>query len=368
MRNRVAHLSSVHAADDVRIVHKECKGLAENGFDVHLCIASDRPCPVKDVTVHRVRPPKNRVERLSRTLMDVFVAARRVDADLYHFHDPELASVGLALKALGKRVVYDIHEDIPKQLLVKPYIPEALKKVLPPVLDRGEKLVSRAFDGIVTATQPIRDRVGSGAIAVQNFPRLDEFAGGPAWDTRRPTLGYVGAVCEVRGIKEMLGAFRHLQEHEPAWRMLLAGRLSPANLAEKFPELLNDESIEYRGRVGRSEVASLLHETTFGLCILRPTTAYLESVPTKAFEYMASGALVVASDFPYWRSLFGEIGYFVDPEDRARASHVVLEAMSDPQEAKRRAEQGKALALERFNWRNEEQKLVDLYRRLLDSY
>lgn len=365
MRNRVAHLSSVHAADDVRIVHKMCRGLADNGFDVHLCIASDRPCPVHNITVHRLPPPKNRLERLSSTLLRVFRAARSVDADLYHFHDPELISVGLALKALGKRVVYDVHENIPKQLLVKPYIPGPLKAVLPPVVDFGERTSALAFDGVVAATEAIRDRVSANGIVVRNYPRLSEFDGGPSWASRGPTMGYVGAICEVRGVKEMLASLRTVQASDPAWRLLLAGRFSPENLPEAFPELLNAEAVDYRGRVGRAEVTRLLHETAFGLCIVRPTTAYVEGLPTKAFEYMAAGALVVASDFPYWKRLFGDVAYFVDSEDRSQAGDVILEALRDPEEATRRSELGRKVALERFNWANEEARLVDLYRKIL---
>jgi len=38
--------------------------------------------------------------------------AYRQKADIYHFHDPELLTVGLVLRLLTKaKVIYDVHED-----------------------------------------------------------------------------------------------------------------------------------------------------------------------------------------------------------------------------------------------------------------
>ena len=54
-------------------------------------------------------------------------AALALDADLYHFHDPEFLPWGVRLARAGKRVVYDAHEDVPTQIRSKDWIPAAAR-------------------------------------------------------------------------------------------------------------------------------------------------------------------------------------------------------------------------------------------------
>src|SRR4051794_34340566 len=104
---RVCHMTSVHPWDDVRIFHKECRSLAAAGFDVHLVACAPEPRRLDEVTVHSV--PRSKTGRLGRmlgTARNVYRAAKALDADIYHFHDPELIPYGLLLKWRGKNVIY----------------------------------------------------------------------------------------------------------------------------------------------------------------------------------------------------------------------------------------------------------------------
>jgi len=102
---KIAHLTSVHARYDIRIFHKECVSLAKAGYDVTLVVADGKGDEEKNgVTIVGVgQKPKSRIKRMILTVTKVYKAAKRKDADVYHFHDPELLPVGWLLQRKGKK-------------------------------------------------------------------------------------------------------------------------------------------------------------------------------------------------------------------------------------------------------------------------
>ena len=165
---KVAHLTSVHTPFDTRIFHKECKTLAQAGYDVVLVAPHDRDEVVGGVRI-RARPaPRNRLDRVSRTVWRVYRAARAEDAEVYHFHDPELIPVGLLLHMQGKPVIYDVHEDDVTAIRQKPYLPRALRPLLAAILGRMEACVARCFHIVVA--EKYYTRRFPGATTVLNYP------------------------------------------------------------------------------------------------------------------------------------------------------------------------------------------------------
>ena len=79
---------------------------------------------------------------------------------------------------------------------------------------------------------------------------------------------------------------------------------------------------------------------------------------------------MVASDFSYWREIledseYGQCGICVDLEDPKSLAKAVTYLMENEDDAIQMGLNGRRAVLERFNWENETQKLLDLYTRLL---
>jgi hypothetical protein len=85
------------------------------------------------------------------------VAGLRRNGTVYHFHDPELIPAGLALRLLGKRVIYDAHEDLPRDILFKNWIPRRLRGPVSRLAAALEWIAGHALSGIVATTLPSPD-------------------------------------------------------------------------------------------------------------------------------------------------------------------------------------------------------------------
>ena len=362
---KVVHLTSVHPRFDTRIFLKECVSLAANGYSVSLVVADGKGDEtVNNVAVYDVGASKGRLDRICNAPRRVLSKALKLDADLYHFHDPELMPIGLKLKKLGKKVIFDIHENTDLQILTKEWIPRYLRKAISSVYSKYETYACKKFDALIVPQIAMYEKFSMFAKTevIANFP-TEVIKNVQYEDRSRFNLLYIGGLNKARGLYNMLDLINHLSLIDARYRLTLAGPFSPRDYAaaENHPGWSNTV---YLGVLNRDEVYKIYGASSIGLILFNNVGQYHMSYALKLFEYMQCGLTVIMPDFGDWVSFNKNfsVGYNVsvcDPEAIAKLiNNIQLSTLKDF------FEHNSSIASKDFLWSSQEKKLSFLYRSL----
>jgi glycosyltransferase involved in cell wall biosynthesis len=369
--NKIVHFSILHSRNDTRIWLKEAVSLAEAlrlpvEFHVQDSQVPSDPGSANPRVVSTGLRPANKWLRLTVGHLRMLRSVWRANPTVAHFHDPELIPVGIILKVLGVKVLYDVHEDTPKQLLARNTLSRQIFSRLVAIIESIGMLL---FDGFIAATPAIARRFPPNkTIVVQNFPLESEFETVDCDDTKRIAYQFcfVGGVTRIRGFEEMLRAME-LVNAETA-RLVIAGKFSEGTKVPANADRAGWSRIIESGWLDRPQVMALMSSSLAGLVVFHPVPNHLEAQPNKLFEYMSAGLPVIASDFPLWRDIIESAGcgILVDPLDPAAIAKAIDWMCVNQDEARRMGARGRAAIEGKYNWKNECKALVEGYSELLE--
>lgn len=342
--------------------------MAAHGHEVVLVVADGRGDEVRDgVSIADIGRSSGRLDRMFNVTRRVLHKAVALDADIYHLHDPELLPVGLKLKRRGKKVVFDAHEDVPKQILGKHYLHAWGRRILSWGFVHFEQYACKRFDGVVTATPYIRDKflpINPRSVDINNFPMIGELESAVPWNDKADEVCYVGSIAQIRGVKELV---RAMESVRTLARLNLVGGFAEAQVEAEVRTYPGWGKVNALGVQDRPGVREVLGRSVAGVVTLHPVSNYLDALPIKMFEYMSAGIPVIASDFDLWRTIIQEsqCGLCVDPLDPAAIASAIDHLVSHRDEAQNMGRNGRQAVLSRYNWGREEAKLIEFYDRLL---
>ena len=351
-----------------------CRSLAEFGHDVHWVVTSDEEIdPLVDgVHIHSLPKRTTRLQRFWHASRDVCRKAMEIGGDLYHFHDPELVPFAFWIASRNRKIIYDAHEDLPKDLVDKHWIPTVVGRVFAPPIDIVERLGVLRFAAVIAAEEAIERRFRHWAphtISVHNYPRLADFHDVSIRDNdNNPFIVHFGGVSRLRAIEPIVRAMGRLPESIVP-RLIVGGRCESDELLDSLRSLPGFRHIDYRGWLSHDEIRSMLQQTSIALNLFSKAPNNQRVRSNRFFESLACGAPVITSDFPAWKEIVDEVGcgLTVDPDDDEQIANAIEFLLSNPDKASEMGKRGREAIVSKFNWENEFEKLQALYATLLDA-
>ncbi|RME94040.1 MAG: glycosyltransferase [Bacteroidetes bacterium] len=362
----------MHYRKDLRIFVRECRSLARAGYQVHYVVADGQGDELLEgIHIHDVGLRRPLPWRFIETHAAIKAKAVELAADLYHFHDPELMRMGLQLKGNGAKVIADVHEDVPKEMLGNTKKSWPRRQLSAFAVDRLEQFILPKLDAVITPTPILEARLASASRRIQTigcFPDLEgEFPAQPILDTQAADkpydLVYIGSIGPLRGLIENVQALAGT-----SWTYALLGDFQGGVAQQLFELPAWKTNVSYLGFTQeRTKVLEVLGKARIGMATLLPHPNYATAYCLKVFEYMAMGLAVITSDFPFWQALIDECqcGLTVDSTDVKAIQSAVDYLLTHPAEAQQMGRNGRRAIEQKYNWATQEQLLLNLYYQLL---
>jgi len=362
-------LAPVHFYDDVRVFQKEAKTLAANRYRVLLLARAERSLIEEGVEVVPLPTFESRLLRFLN-LPRIFWVTLKLKSDVYHLHNPDTLPIALLLKMLGRRVIYDTHEDFSRAILGRKWMPRLIRPFIAKGVAFFELVVGRIVDQAIVTQTDMQRRLGKKAILVDNAP----ISQGPLVDkayTYARTLAdddcfrlvYIGLIGTSRGLFTMVDALDIANKRVPC-RLWLIG---PGDSGEILEARARPgwRAVDYIGRLPQSQAFGYVIKSHVGLITFPDVGDNASINPNKLYEYQLFGIPFIASNFEKWRrSVRAVSGLYVNPGNPRDVADKIVWLAEHADERKNMGARGKEFVLASYNWETESKKLLAVYQEI----
>lgn len=366
----ICHVASGFLRDDARIFDRQCGSLVDKGYKVTLLVNDGH----NDEYLNGVYIKSHSFTSKSR-LFDIIFAkkyfigsALEVNADVYHLHGPELIPLGIALKNRGKIVIYDAHEDLPRDILEKKAVPFLLRPLVSFASSLYLSYTLRKFDHILSVTPHIVDRlkgIAKNVTLITNFPRIGSYIDFTFSDymSRDNVVCYSGTVYSYSNQENMI----NIVKSNSKVNYLVVGFMDL-----KFRENLlalkgNSTRINFLPRVSKNNLSLLFNKCTIGYVLYDYVMNLGFKVGSfgtnKLFEYMIAGLPIICTDFYLWKNIIDKYncGIYVPPNNPALLESAVNFLIANKKIAYEMGQNGRRAIFNEFNWDIEQKKYLNIF-------
>ncbi len=168
-----------------------------------------------------------------------------------------------------------------------------------------------------------------------------------------PLILFVGNFYKWHDVTTLLDAFAKVLEQRSDVHLLLVGDGDRRVAMEQYAAELNvDHAVHFTGLVAHTEVPQLLAAADIAVAPYPPMDTDLWLSPLKLFEYMASGAAIIASNVGQLSEVIidGENGLLVAPGDGSGLASGIKRLIDDPALRSRLGQRAREDAVIKHSW------------------
>jgi glycosyltransferase involved in cell wall biosynthesis len=380
---------TIHSTKDLRILNRQCRSLQRNGWNITLIAIANKRL-TKDAIVGEYNDDGIKIIGVekwtslwsrSKTLFKITKLASKENADIYHFHDPDLLVPALLLKLkMRKPFIYDIHEYF--NILLPYKFPDIwpLRQIIGGMVWCTETLLGASFRNISAVYNEHRRKfevLGCRTVHTPNYASIADFVPNPVSEqelnNRRNKIIFTGSLSPERGSLLIPEIARLVKRIRPDAEFLVTRRFHNESQEKAMMDKINQpeykDVITFIPNVSGTELPGVVRGAGIALSVDQPTLIGLTSQPTKTYEYMSQGLAIVASELPSTIDCVGNVGcgVLVKPEDPKGYADAIIDLLNNPEKTKRLGDIGQQAFIERFNWSIVEKRLVDFYESILKN-
>jgi glycosyltransferase involved in cell wall biosynthesis len=174
------------------------------------------------------------------------------------------------------------------------------------------------------------------------------------------TICFAGGISEQWNHDKIIKAIENIDEIE----YLLAG-----NGTDEYIKLLKSlpgwDKVNYVGKIPHADVKDLYSKSVAGMALNYSNQAKGEGTlgNTKIFEYMETGLPIICTNYKLWQEIIDEYecGICVNPTNENEIAAAISFIVNNKDKARKMGQEGRRAIKEKFNWKVEEKKLLELY-------
>jgi glycosyltransferase involved in cell wall biosynthesis len=294
-----------------------------------------------------------------------FRSSTKIKAGIWHIHDPELLPLALWLRMLGRKVIWDAHEDyflqFGRKLNYRKYIPIGFSWFVNLALKTLLKLVDKFSNGVISATNSISLKYkNKNKVVIGNEAVLKEFM------ECKPTFSnqlllFTGATDSSQCFDAVVKAVKFF----PDLQLGVAGRDIKNPNIEKALELLGNQLV-ILGWLSREDLSKIISQSFLGFVTYENIETNDTNSPNKLFEFSASGLPCVATPTLAninWSKV--SKGVYLAPNFDTNGIEVAIrKALSSESDWLEKSQLLRKWSAKEGSWEISEKRLLDFYENL----